>query len=161
MDSLISIGRASSSERKQLISFWQQLDASLPDTSFPSFAAGKNKFYQQLAKQLTRMEHGFALIAWREDQALGCICGHLYDKPESTVTPIGVIYNLWVEPSARRLGVASMLATEAEIQLRALGAKGLQVSWRQDPVAEYFWRSQGFAAYETLAGKTFDSEAED
>lgn len=155
LETIFRISKAINADRKQLIRFWQLLDLSLPETSFPPFPAGKKKFYLQLAKQLTRMDHGFALIAWRNDEAVGCICSHLYDKPESTTTPIGVMYNLWVEPSARRRGLATMLAQKAEELSHEIGAQGMQVSWRNDPVAEYFWRSRGYHAYETLAGKTF------
>lgn len=156
LDTDFLITRATSSDRRQLIRFWERLDISLPATVFESSPAGKKKFYQKLARQITRMEHGFALIARHKKEPAGCICAHLYDKPESTRTPVGIVYNLWVEPPMRRQGLATALAAEAETRLQQLGAQGMQVAWRQDPTAEHFWRSRGYAAYETLAGKSVD-----
>lgn len=100
------------------------------------------------------MDHGFALLGWLDDQIVATISGHLYDKPEALNTPVGILYNLWVEPHARRKGLATMLADEAEQRLKTIGARSLQVAWREDDTAEAFWRQRGFGAYETLAGKT-------
>jgi len=126
---------------------------SLPPNSFGSSPAGKKRFYHQLARQITKMDHGFALIAYLNADAVGCISGHLYDKPESINSPVGIVYNLWVEPEVRRQGLASLLAQEAESRLRELGARSFQVAWREDPTAENFWRKRGYQAYETMAGK--------
>ncbi len=99
------------------------------------------------------MEHGFALLAWQNQQAIACICGHIYDKPESTHSPVGIIYNLWVEPEGRRRGLATQLVKNTEIKLKEVGAKSFQVAWRNDPIAEQFWQSLGYGGYEILGGK--------
>lgn len=99
------------------------------------------------------MDHGFALLAWADKQAAGTICAHLYDKTESAHSPVGIIYNLWVDAPYRRQGLATQLAAAAEEYLHEIGARSFQVAWRQDATAEYFWRSRGYSAYETLGGK--------
>ncbi|BFM05910.1 hypothetical protein GCM10025791_21660 [Halioxenophilus aromaticivorans] len=153
MDAKFHITRAKNSDRRQLIRYWEQLDLSLPENPFGASPSGKKKFYAQLARQLTKMDHGFALIGWHGKQAAGTICAHLYDKIESTYSPVGIIYNLWIDPQFRRQGLASQLATAAEEYLHEIGARSFQVAWRNDPTAEYFWNSRGYAAYETLGAK--------
>ncbi|WP_317929978.1 GNAT family N-acetyltransferase [Halioxenophilus sp. WMMB6] len=153
MKPLFTLSRATASDRSQLIQFWTKLDDSLPPTAFGSSPSGKKKLYQKLARQLTSMDHGFALMAWREKQPVACVCGHIYDKDESINTPVGILYNLWVEPDARRQQLATQLVDEAEVRLRSLGAKSFQVAWRNDPTAESFWRRRGYQGYETMAGK--------
>ena len=153
MNHSFQIIEALAADRKLLNKFWHKLDASLPPTVFGSSAAGKKKLQQRLARQITAMQHGFALLTWHDKQAVACISAHVYDKPEALNTPVGIIYNLWVEEEFRRRGLASKLVKEAESRLRQLGALSFQVAWRNDPTAAAFWQRLGYQDYEVLAGK--------
>jgi GNAT superfamily N-acetyltransferase len=147
------IRRAQAADRKTLLNLWLKLDQHLPETLFGSAERGKKKLHQRLARQLTTVDFGFALIAWCDNQPAGCVAAHLFDKPESTRTPVGILYNLWVEADFRRRGLASQLADQAEAMLFDLGAKSLQVAWRVTGPGQQFWEGRGFASYEVMAAK--------
>ena len=137
-----------------LIDFWLKLDQSQPSSSISGFTAERAHFHQQLAEQLTSQTTAIALIAWQKQTAVASICGHLHQNPQLTHSPLGIIYNLWVEPNQRRKGIAQSLVQQVEEVLQQQGAKSLQVAWRQDKTAEQFWQKLGYLAVETIAAKS-------
>ena len=64
-----------------------------------------------------------------------------------------VLFNLWVEESFRRKGIASMLVSAAQAWLTENQATSVQVGWHPNSAAEQFWTTQGYLHYETIAAK--------
>ncbi len=140
-------------DSRVLIDLWQKLDYSLPPTPFIANYKYRKEFHQALAQQIGSNINSVTLISCLDDMIIGCACGYLYEKPEALNSPVGLIHNVWIEPEFRRKGIAKQLISALEQELAERGAKSHQVSWRDVPTAQAFWRSMGYAPYETVAAK--------
>ena len=71
-----------------------------------------------------------------------------FSKPDSAV-----LFNLWVDETFRRQGIAKRLVKLAQQWLKEQAVTSVQVGWHPDSTAEAFWRSLGFEQYEVIAAK--------
>ncbi|GLS25881.1 GNAT family N-acetyltransferase [Marinibactrum halimedae] len=161
-----------------LLSFWEALSSHLPESVFPSNQAAQKERLQSLAEHVTSSSASVALLAISsvrnkrkgeqtkvgsrnlDEAVIGCIAGHIHDRPEFDTSPLGILYNLWVSAEFRRQGVGRTLVLALENQLREKGAKALQVAWRHSErenisseAAAAFWQRLGYLHYESIAGK--------
>jgi N-acetylglutamate synthase-like GNAT family acetyltransferase len=96
----------------------------------------------------TYLQQGQAVLAWLNNQAVGCVCYH----QEGTHVYFG---RLSVLPACRQHGVGLALVTYVEQQARALGAQRVRLSVRIAlPHLQAYYERLGYriVGYETHAG---------
>ena len=97
----------------------------------------------------------FALICERDGERAGCLMAGIEAASVGwTDRPIGHISICWVEPSARRRGVAAELTAAAEKELRHRGADLAELSYIVgNPEAEAAWERLGYEPHQVRAVK--------
>ena len=97
-------------------------------------------------KELARRDRVVLLVAERGAEIVGYAYGRLEDADWNLLLEAhGALHDVWVEPNARRGGVASRLVSETCARLKALGAPRvlLHTAW-QNADAHAFFERLGF-----------------
>lgn len=97
----------------------------------------------------------FALLCVEDRAVLGCIFAHIGPStiPWSNRI-VGHISVCWVEPAYRRQGIAVLLVTAAEKEIRARGIKTAELAYNAaNDEAEKTWREAGYQPFRVYAGK--------
>jgi|GEM_PF-524066 len=103
-------------------------------------------YRQWFEKELARPKQVVLLVAERGTEIVGYAYGRLEDADWNLLLAAhGALHDLWVEPDARRSGVASRLVTTMCAELKALGAPRvlLHTAW-QNADAHAFFARLGF-----------------
>ncbi len=150
-----TIRTALAEEVPSIVTLWQAIDA-FPESIRPFGGDSHDKPDQahQLIKHALRSDKALVLVATIDDDIVGTISGHVFDKPAVNLTCVGVIYSLWVNEDHRSQGIGGSLLSTLETGLKHKGAKALQVGWdTANHHAELWWQKRGYSPYETIASK--------
>lgn len=154
----MEIEHASLSDAKSIAALWSKIDI---DSSFQPF--GGNNIKEKTERSLEMIKHAInadnacVLKIRNKNSIIGTISAHVFERPTVKITPIGVIYSLWVNESYRNQGIGQQLLTSVEQTLTSMGAKAFQVGWDiSNTHASRWWQKRGYKAYETIACKTSD-----
>ncbi|MCP4597851.1 GNAT family N-acetyltransferase [Neptuniibacter sp.] len=164
-DILISEVKAEGCER--ILCMWESLTLDLPSHHFQPF--GKAIIDQRkplLSEMLNNTVKSESAVVFqvevlqaemlqpeiKESACIGTISAVLNQQAGFENPISGVIFNLWIEPDYRRLGIASQLVEQAKRWLANKEATSVQVGWHPDnQAADHFWKKQGFRNYEVIA----------
>lgn len=150
----MDIKQAQPSDIDTLVALWAQLDAALPAHPLHFCANERATFHHSLAQQITSSHSAVALLLEDDGKPVGTVCGHIHTNPQFTLSPVGIIYNLWVDTAYQKQGHGMALVKQVEQVLKTRGAKSLQVAWRHQHTAAAFWQKAGYTPLETVACKT-------
>lgn len=132
----------------------QELESDTPLQPFSGRSANYPALLQDTIVQSIENDDAQIFLAESDGQAIGTIAAYLHHRKDVRLSPVGVIYSLWVEPEQRRYGIGSLLFTHVVDWVRVKRGKALQVAWRADsPISEAFWQSKGFESFEVIAHK--------
>ena len=138
-----------------IAAMWQCIDNAL-DTERPFGGDSDNKidYAKSLIEHALRSDKALVLIAVAQEQVIGTISGHMFEKPAVNTPQVGVIYSLWVEQDHRKQGVGKQLLEKLELSLRQKGAQAFQVGWDTgNTIANLWWQKRGYCPYEVIASK--------
>lgn len=156
--SLYRIKQATVKEQDEILEHWVALTTFLPQQHLCPFGAvdiGARTLQLKGALQNTLEAPQATIFICELDQVVvGSIATVLnqqggYERPSSSV-----LFNLWVEESQRRQGVAGRLLESAYTWLTQHGVTSVQAGWHPDNiVADAFWKKQGFQNYEVISAR--------
>ena len=153
----INISEAGAQHINTIADCWQSIDQCSPHQPFGDIAIEKRQRAQELIKHAIDSTDALVFIATTAQEIIGTISGHIYQRPASERSQVGVIYSLWVNQGQRRQGVGQALLSHIEQHLHGMGAQALQVGWdTQNTVAIEWWHKRGYAPYETIACKILE-----
>lgn len=108
-------------------------------------------FYKPVAEGVLQQQEPekIALVAYDEGTPIGFIKGVFYGNPADRSVPFAVLQSVWVEPQARRQGVAGQLVQQFEDVVKGKGAKqiDLHVDVRNTEGLE-LWSATGYETYQ-------------
>lgn len=137
-----------------VVSFWQAIDKEGEPRPFGGDTADKPKRAKKIVAHTLESPRAELLVCTYKGVIVGTITGHVFEKPAVKLSPIGVIYSLWVETAHRKQGIAQHLLTTIENTLKNLGAQAIQVGWDSpNSYAEKWWLARGYEPYEVIASK--------
>ncbi len=148
------IQEAKTSDADPIASLWQRIDECTPTRPFGGDTASKIERAKDIISHAIQSSGAHILVAKSNQEIIGTITGHLYERPAVQLSSVGVIYSLWVSPDCRRQGIGQALVDAIEQHLILMGAQAFQVGW--DTVNEYageWWQKRGYNPYETIASK--------
>jgi len=149
-----AIRTATATDSEVLLAMWQKIDKEGEPRPFGGDTKDKPQRTREIIEHALTSPQATLLVCTHQQMIVGTITGHCFDKPAVDLTPVGVIYSLWVEPQYRRQGIAQHLLTHLEKTLNTMGAKATQVGWdTTNTTAAQWWQAQGYAPYETIASK--------
>jgi len=138
-----------------LVDFWQAIDGITEHRPFGGDSDDKNLHAEKVLQHTIHSENAAVLIAsTAENEIIGTISGHVFEKPGVNLAKVGVVYSLWVDEERRSQGVGQQLLTYLENTLTTKGAQAFQVGWDTgNTTAEQWWQKRGYVPYETIASK--------
>lgn len=133
---------------------WQAIDKEGEPRPFGGDTADKPKHAKKIIEHALESAQAELLVCTCNDMIIATITGHVFEKPAVQLSPIGVIYSLWVDSAHRKQGIAQHLLTTLEQGLKNLGAQAIQVGWDSpNHYASHWWQNRGYEPYEVIASK--------
>lgn len=150
------IRQAMPEDANTLVNLWQKIDTQGGPRPFGGDTVDKPQHAKKTIQQIIKSKQARLFVYSYKDCIVATIAGHVFEKPAVQLTPVGVIYSLWVEEEHRRQGIAKHLLATLEKALKGLGAKAIQVGWDSpNHYAAQWWQNQGYQPYEVIASKDF------
>lgn len=152
----IVITKANLADVEEITQLWSAID----QYASPKPFGGDNKDTKiirtkEMIQHAINTQLACVLKATLDRRIIGTISGHVFERPTVKLSPIGVIYSLWVENDYRNNGIGKSLLTSIEECLHLMGANALQVGWdTPNTYAGDWWQRQGYTPYEMIASKT-------
>jgi ribosomal protein S18 acetylase RimI-like enzyme len=153
---MTSIRQANKHDIPHLVQCWQAIDQyPQAERPFGGDSADKPRHAKLLLERTLVSPSAVVLVAINEqEQIIGTIAGHVFEKPAVNISHVGVIYSLWVDETERSQGVGQSLLNHLEKALRDKGAQALQVGWdTANSTAAAWWQKRGYLPYEVIASK--------
>jgi ribosomal protein S18 acetylase RimI-like enzyme len=151
----IQITEASNKDIKSLVHCWSQIDGLGESRPFGGdIESEKTKRAEEMILHAINTKNSCILKACSANEIIGTIAGHIFERPTVRLSPIGVVYSLWVESEFRNQGIGQKLLNRLEQFLIMRGAKSFQVGWDTPNLhAGDWWQKRGYAPYEIIANK--------
>lgn len=156
MNPSYEIKTSSIGEQEQVLGMWVHLTHELHEHHYQPFGAPEQERFQILAEVLRNTYDSNRAVIFvahnSKSEFLGTVAVVLNEQTGFCEPHSGVIFNLWVQQSARKKGVGLNLVKAAQAWLQEKGATTVQVGWHPDNVAaDTFWKKLGFRLYEQVA----------
>ena len=153
-----TIRKATVDDTPQLVECWQLIDREGEPRPFGGDTADKSKHAERTIEQVLESRHAQLLVCTVDQQVVGTISCHIFDKPAVRLNPVGVIYSLWVDEAHRKQGIAKHLLANTETFLKNSGVQSIQVGWDSpNQLAAHWWQARGYKPYEVIASKNISS----
>lgn len=151
----LTIEPANKAQVPLIAQMWQAIDQLGEPRPFGGDSPEKQKKALKMIDHAIESQEACILVALKGDQLIGTIAGHIFQRPGVKLSPIGVIYSLWVNQDCRWQGAGKTLLGALENHLKQAGAKSLQVGWETNNItAKHWWQRQGYLPYEVIAHKS-------